>query len=608
MAERQHRNVDQEERQRTARSRWLASAAAKAERLAHWQLVDQLYQSNHWQGARPKWRPDPVLNYTFHVVEEHRGQLAQIKPEPVLTPRRPTDDKKTNVFKECLKYGWQRARIPYHQDLGNLTFLMKGTWLAHVFWNPTLMGGTPEPVEIMDPTTGQPVWQAAGTMFKGDWDVRGVDPAHFFVDPGLAGPDLQDAAWCGVGELKLLSQMRQLFPHLPADLKETAVDVIEQGYVRPSTLYTSAPDGDKYCYAFEMYEKLPADREHQARGYRFNLRKSVYVNWVLVDEQDYYYRHSRYPFVPQHNYIIPGQFWAMGDPQAFMALERLIRKIYEQVALGVMLTVNPQRVLNPHAGLTPGQITSEIGKVYLPGPGWNPATTLQNVLVPVPVNTMPPHVLQFVEMLKQDISTLTSLFQGLPAGVTAASAVIAVFERLAARIKRKAEAASQCGQGIVEQSAGLISEFYTEERVFRLTQPIDGIPWGKIRGSEYADLEYDIDMDMGASAPLSKALMAEQASSAYKSGALRASEYLDAIDFPRRDIIDKVREREQRQDEMQQMQANANAALLQGVPGGGPPGGGAPAGGPLPPGINLEGAPPQAKSMIMNRLGDAGRA
>lgn len=599
-----------------ARARWVASAAAKAERLAHWQTVDNLYQGFHWQKARPSWRPDPVVNYTFHVVEEHRGQLAQIKAEPVFNPRRPLDDKKVTVLREVVQYRWSKVMTEL-QDLANMTFLLKGTVILHPFWNPEITGGAPEPIEIMTPVMGpggsplldqfqqplqKPAFRAAGDVFVGDWDCRLIDPAHFFIDPGLASHDLQEAAWCGVGQLRLKSWCEQMFGRLPDEVSSSAADVLQQGYVRPTTNYTTAPTGDSYVYLYEEYEKLPCDAAHKAKGYRHNLVKRVYVNWVQVDEKEYFYKPGLYPFVAQHNYVIPGQFWAMGDPQVFMALERLIRKIYEQIGLNVLLTANQQKIGHPLAGIHPNTVTSQPGRVYMPGPAWptdlDPKRALQNL----DLQGMPPYVIQFVEMLKQDITLLTGLFQGLPAGVTAASAVIAVFERLAARIKRKGEAASTAARGIVEQVVNLITEHYEEARVFRLTQPIDGVPWTVFKGSDYAGIELDIEMDMQATAPLSKAVTAEQAQMAFKAGVLTGSEFLEAIDFPKKEIIEQVKRREEEQREFQRMQAQAQA---QPAPVAGATGGGA-APAELPPGLTLEGAPPSAKTLVMNQLAQAG--
>lgn len=594
MAETQRRTINQETEEKKGRSRWVASAEAKAERLAHWQLVDSLYQAKHWTGARASWRPDPVLNYTFHVTEEHRAQLAQLQPEPVFKPRRPTDDKTTNTLREVAKYGWQRAQVPYWMDLGNLAMLLHGKAIYHVFWDPTLEGGSPDPVDLVGPD-GRPLFQAAGTLFKGDWKVRTVDPAHFFLDPGLAGPDLQEAAWCGVGELQLLSALGQRYK-LPPDITPIQPDVLQQGYVRATTTYTRAPEGDGYGYCFEAYEKFPADQAHKAAGYKSNVRKLVFVNWRLIDVQDYYVRHSLYPFVGQDNYTLPGQFWSMGDPQQYIALERLVRKLYELVALSALLGGMPQKIAHPLSGLSASQVTNEPNKVYTPGPAWGDRP-VEHALKVLEMGQVPPYVMNFLEMVKSDIQTITGLFTGLPPGVSAASAVIAVFERLAARLKKKAMNVGYAARGILEQAIGLMTENYAEDRVFRLTQPIDGVPWTTFRGSDYAGLELDIDVDFAATAPLSKAVLAEQSGAAYKSGALRASEYLTVIDFPYPDIIEQVKQREQQADDQQRAAQQATQAAQAAQRNAGV----------LPPGINLEGATPSAKTLVTNNLAQAGR-
>jgi hypothetical protein len=116
----------------------------------------------------------------------------------------------------------------------------------------------------------------------------------------------------------------------------------------------------------------------------------------------------------------------------------------------------------------------------------------------------------------------------------------------------------------------------------------------------------DIEVDIASSAPLSKAILAEQAGSAYKNGAIKASEYLKAIDFPYPDILEAVRQREQQAEEQARMQAQMAAQGPPGQPGA--PEQPAPGSGPeLPPGVNLEGATPGAKTLIMNNLAGAGR-
>lgn len=615
MAEQQRRGVDKTAEERKWRTRWFGSAAAKAERLAHWRMVQDLYQARHW-ARRTGWQPDPVLNFSFMVTEEHEAQLSQILPEPVFQPRRPGDEGITEAFRQVIKYGWRSRRVPDVMEQVNQPFLLKGIGLYQPFWNNALTGGRPEPVlvnrPLVDPRSGQPlVHPSAGTplssqeriaegdVWKGDWDVRKVDPAHFFVDPGLAVTDLQQAGWCGTGEMHLLSRLRRRYKDLPKEIGPANPDILMLGYQNPTVTYQQTADGDGYAYVFEGYEKRECDDQHRQAGYQVNLRKSVLVNWQLVEVQDYFYKHGLYPFVPQHNLPVEGQFWGMGLPQQFIALERLVRKLYEVVALGAMLATGPQYMLDPLAGIRLTDITSEPGKVYMPGPGINPER-LQHILTPVKRENIPQYVFQFIETLKADINQVAGMFSGLPPNVRAASAIIAVFEKQAARVKKMGKQAGKAARGIIEQAAGLITEHYSEPRVIRLAEPIDGMDWRKVQGSDFEGLEFDIDVDVQATAPMTKAVTAEQANLAYSKGALSASQFLRAIDFPHRDIVDEVRRQEEAQT------GTARAINVQ-RPGQAPNPAAAAGAGMMPPGLSPENLPPNARQLILSNVGGAGR-
>jgi hypothetical protein len=111
-------------------------------------------------------------------------------------------------------------------------------------------------------------------------------------------------------------------------------------------------------------------------------------------------------------------------------------------------------------------------------------------------------------------------------------------------------------------------EFYTEARLIKITGPDNQIGYAWFRGTDYADMKFDVKVKAGTASPYSRALLMANLDKMLDKGVINQEEYLEMLPpdvFPKaQQILQKRQQAQQKTIAMQQMMAQLGAAQQQG--------------------------------------------
>ncbi|MGB9903465.1 MAG: hypothetical protein ACPLQO_02190, partial [Desulfotomaculales bacterium] len=122
-------------------------------------------------------------------------------------------------------------------------------------------------------------------------------------------------------------------------------------------------------------------------------------------------------------------------------------------------------------------------------------------------------------------------------------------------------------------------EFYTEARLIKITGPDNQVSYEWFRGTDYADMKFDVKVRAGTASPYSRALLMANLDKMLERQVITPEEYLEMLPadvFPKaQQILQKRQQAQQQAIAMQQMMAQLGAVQQQGgqaapVPGAQP--------------------------------------
>lgn len=532
-----------------------------------WRELDQFYRGSQWlREDVPPNKSTPVMNFIFALTEAVIPRLTDNDPDFLILPRRsPKDNDLAEQLTGTQRYLWYANRM--HEDLLDEAVM------------PALKYGTSVLKTVWDPD-----WQGVG-------DVRYsvVHPMNFFPDPRAYR--IPEMDYCFTRVPKPLEYYLRRWPEkghlvLP-DNDWTQVETLE-GRDQPSAEEQASlteywfrdENGDMCC----MY-------------YAGDIVLQV-IGGVYDGSNNPVYRHNRFPFARLVDYAVDKEFWGIGEIELVVTLQMLINSLEAQVIDNTRLMANAEWIVDKmKSGLK-----EEDAWAFNMGPG-NVIFTAQGGVEKALGVPIPPHITRHIEQLiafMEQILGIHDVVQGRrPAGVRAASAIIALQESASIRIRRKAKHLQSALRELVEQSISLVLENYDEPRQVRIagiavpttlnirealiprmmemaedagmlppTMPPGMAPEGTMPElspgtmsmmappEEQAALEeqvfnemkfpeFDIEVKIGPSVPYSAALLYEQAKEFYQLGAIDRQALLEATNFPNKeDILRRMEQQE----------------------------------------------------------------
>lgn len=314
-------------------------------------------------------------------------------------------------------------------------------------------------------------------------------------------------------------------------------------------------------------ESIPTDEElmlatspellrDQPQKPKVNLNYAVVCNGVLLRHTEYLYKHGLYPFASFQWY--PKRFSFFGKPESadIIANQKEENRL-AAVALYAAYTSGVPDTEYSTKHIDKQSISGGVGGRLIANN--DPSGAVNGVKIHQAAGSSA-HIPQLRESVvsgMNDTSGVTEAFTGkAPSSDLNASAIIALQEAAGVRIR---SIQRRFNRALVEVGKIWLAhwkEFCEEARLIRITgEQDDDSGWMWFKGTDYADMEFDVKVKSGTASPFNRSLYISLLDKMLEGQVIGPDEYLEFLPvdvFPR--VSQLMQRRKEKQEEAQQMQ------------------------------------------------------
>jgi hypothetical protein len=501
-----------------------------------WAEYQRFWEADQWPQATEdtKTLPRPVTNHFAEIIEQKIAAITYEAPEMYFEPQeqdasQTTDDEAAYLLSQVAIN--QAARLDFdrllEEGVRDAALLCNGIW--YFPWDNSIVGGTP-----------------GVSAYIGDIAGYVIDPADFFPgDP--TNPDIQSQPWIILAERRPLNEVKEFY-------KEYAPEIVNLLQPERQTSDTLVYDHQRV----EQDETGYVDVYHrwwkEKKGYKKQLHYAVVCQGQLLRHEEELYKHGLYPFVAFQWYPRRKSFFGKPESADLINNQKEHNRLDGMMLLSAYNTAMPQKRIKEQF-VDERDVTNDPGTVIKdrsPVGGWG-VDYLQSP-------SMPAYPAQMRDSLAQgmrDVSGAHEAWIGkAPSADLNASAILALQEAAGVRIRSIQRRLYRAIREIGLLWLAYWKEFYTEARLIRIAGPNNEIGFRWFRGTDYADMQFDIKVKANSTSPYSKALYMANLDKMLQSGVITPEEYLEMLPedvFPKAQEL-LARRMEARQQQMMQQQ------------------------------------------------------
>lgn len=563
MAEETRQDRQKIDRKRLAdkiKQRFLAGVAYKRQQGLYekWQEYERFWNSEQWPEVTPDTEtlPRPVTNHFAAIIERKISALLMETPEIYFEPKdcdpETTDadeaaDLLTKVAKrqaENLGGAEEDVTLDELNEEVARSAAMFGTGIWCFTWDNSIVGGIP-----------------GISAYVGDIVGQEIDPTNFF--PGNpADPRMQTQPWIIVAERRPLQEVKDFY-------RQYAPDIVDQ--LQPERIRS-----DTQVFEHEQVEQAETDmvnvlhcwwKETDPETGEKRLNYAVECQGHLLRYEEGLYKHGLYPFVAFRWYPRKKSFWGKPESADLVNNQKEINRLDAIMLLSAYTTGMPH-IRYKDQFVDARDITNDPGTLIrdnAPLGAW--AIDYMN---PPPMPAYPAAMRDKLAAEMKDVSGAHDAWSGkAPSSDLNASAIIALQEAAGIPMRNIQKRFYRALREIGVLWLAFWKEFYTEARLIRITGPDNQIGYVWFRGTDYADMRFDVKVKAGTASPYSRALLLANLDKMLDKGVINAEEYLEMLPadvFPQAQQI--LQKRQQKAQEQQTAALQQIMAAAQ--PGGQP--------------------------------------
>ncbi|MGR6764462.1 portal protein [Paenibacillus sp. T2-29] len=459
----------------------------------HWRKEQRFYMGDHWHGLRTeavsKRRPDAVENVAFSQIEAIVGKLAGWMPYPDYSAPEPGDERKAQDLNDYMPYELRKINFKQKHLRAVRRMVIHGPLVYKTIFDPTVEGGR-----------GQ-------NRYTGRNDILPVDLATFFPDPRINDfIYLQQMSAVIIHTRQPLEYFRKRWPEqgrkVQPDNGSSDVDIfnndvqdsrsfnhdtsIGSNHVTDKTSglieywYRGLPkmvtEEDKEIFSEQADEMLqrgvdPSELVAKAAGQMEGVH-CIYISTsgVFLEHKSYVYDHGQYPFVARTLYPEEGSAWGKGFMRD-MIKPQIMKNKYAEIAVETSAKQGGSAIMYEEGVITKPRTWQE--QRGLPGamlpvaPGrLNGVKELQGVNAPATVF----NALDYYDKMLQKIPGQFDSANGqASSNVTSGEQAKALMAAAGTRLNTASDMIQEALEEVFAQYVELIVQFYTTERIARVT-------------------------------------------------------------------------------------------------------------------------------------------
>lgn len=463
--------------------------AARQKQESIWQQEQRIYLGDHWYGLRPpevsKLRPNSVDNVAWSQIESIVSKLTGWMPSPDFEAQEDQDEQKATELNDFMPYELRNIKFKQKHIRAVRRMVIHGPLIYKTIYDPTVEGGF-----------GQ-------NRYIGNNDIIPIDLGSFFPDPRIKDfIYLQKGSAHIIHTVQPLEYFKERWPKqgakVQADNLSDDVEVFGQeetsmtGFNQDgSSEYTESQRAglieywyrgkpkimtseDKKLFRELANEKLaegkdPSESLAKAEG-RMKGIHCLYISTsgVFLEHKSYIYDHGMYPIVARTLFPDENNPWGKGYMRDMMSPQIMLNK-FSEIAVETMAKQGTSAIVYDEQAITkPEQWKRQrsLPGAMLPVADINGWKELQGVNVP---NT----VFQMMEYYKDMLQKIPGQFdsangQANPS-VTSGEQAKALINASSGRLALASETIEDALEEVMMQYIELMAQFYTTERIGRVT-------------------------------------------------------------------------------------------------------------------------------------------
>lgn len=474
-------------------------AAAKNQRQGKdplWKELDAFDRNQQWELSQaPAWLPKPVTNFVHLVKYTKRAAFAVENPVAKFRPVSPVGMERVDKLNKAYEDAFDRLKIRKIIRSNIETAKLLGTAIAFMRWEESAEG-----------RMGTTVQGDEGFMYEGEIRVEHIEPSSFYPDPNAFS--IEDCEYIIVRERRPLSWVKNnpKFKDRLAKIEQAvpaSIDPADRGEIFQRDYGTM--NNDRICDFLRCYTKTM----NENGGYDYKVE--YMANGMYIMEEPC--RPNRYPFSILYDFPQRQDFWGMSTCQFILDNQKIINKVESIIAMIGTLLQNPQKVVDKRSGINPKQM-AKYGNA--PNMVWESNNDPTRAVHIIPPQTIPPQLFNLLEAAKQNIREITGLtesYMGQNVGsLQTSSGVQALIDRATMRDRDQMYDVEIYVEDLSKMLVDFMTEFYEEERLVRiLDENGDVKEWMTYLGDDFADLAYDVQVDVSSKAPITRMREAQEA-------------------------------------------------------------------------------------------------
>ena len=468
-------------------------------KLRHWDHLNA--KDGEVQTERERGEIDPKSAWLFYNVISKHADFMDAIPTFAVLPREESDVDSAEILSSILPVVFKQAKFEEAYDKASLAKCQHGTGAYHVYWDGQSRNGL------------------------GDIGINDVDVLNLFWEGGIE--DIQESA-----NVFFVTKMNR-------KLAIEAFPVLKDRTSAGGELLTAVYSNDDYENTADKLEIVDWYYRRDGILHCCKYCQGIVISATENDLETYpegIYRHGKYPFFLDPFYRIKGSPAGFGiidisksdqeqkDRLARYALNNALGSSRKKVFVTDGLGVNTDDLINPKAEIVKisGTLDDRNFRIVESSPHSSEYLALMNATT---------------SEMKETTGNHDVMNGGVPTGVTAGSAIAALQEQSGKTSRSAIKSTYRVYEDIAMMVIELIREFYSQDRVFRITGK-DGrqqfitfsnkAMYGKPITDELGNLQkvdayYDVEVSAQKSNPYSSMAQNELALQLYNAGVFEPS-------------------------------------------------------------------------------------
>lgn len=425
----------------------------------------------------PRHRVRMIVNRIRPAIRTELARLTSQRPSASVIPASSDDEDMFAAY--AGEQVWESLTSSSHADL-------KRHFKQTIFW--TVIAGTGFLKTWWDPEKID-----ADNDIKGDICFGNVTPFHLFV-PDLREVNIQDQPYLLNAYTKPVEWVKKYYGNdisVNAD-SQGSNEILDDVYLGLNASSSTEPDS---VLCMEVWVKPGGHRLLSQGGMIHVINKQV----VALYREGMPYAHGLYPFT-KFEHIPTGKFYADSVVTDLISLQREYNRGRSQIIENKNRMAKLQ-LRYAIGSIDPTKITTEAGQAIGYKLGMPPPE-------PMPLQSLPPYVMQDLDRTLMDIEDLTGQHQvskgQVPPGVTAATAISFLQEKDDSLLSHTYDSVEAGMEDIARQTLSLVVQYWDVPHIVRVAGSTAGFDSFMLSGAKLKN-GTDIRMEGGSSLPTSKA-------------------------------------------------------------------------------------------------------